>query len=179
MKITTIGRQMEITDDLKELFERKLKKFDKYFHDDAVAYVTLSKRRSTEVLELTISSAGTLYRGERAAETFNNALDEVIDIIERQIRKNKTRLEKRLRDGAFTREIDSAEALPEIEEDTDFNIRVKTFPIKPMTPEEAILQMNLLGHSFYMFKNAESGEINVVYQRHDNSYGMIVPSNKN
>jgi len=169
---------MEITDDLKELFERKLKKFDKFFHDDAVAYVTLSKRRNMEVLELTISSAGTLYRGERAAATFNNALDEVIDIIERQIRKNKTRLEKRLRDGAFTREIDSTDPVPEIEEDTDFNIRVKSFPIKPMTPEEAILQMNLLGHSFYMFKNAESGEINVVYQRHDNSYGMIIPSNK-
>lgn len=174
MKITTIGRQMDVPDDLKELFAKKLKKFDKFFSDDAVAYITLSRKRNMEVLELTISSGGTLFRSEKAAETFNNALDETIEAIDRQIRKNKTRLEKRLRDGAFTKE--SADAvLPVIEEEPEFNIRVKSFPIKPMTPEEAILQMNLSGHSFYMFRNSESGDINVVYQKNDGNYGMIVP----
>lgn len=174
MKITTIGRQMNVPEDLKELFEKKLRKFNKFFCDDAVAYITLSKKRNMEVLELTISSSGTLYRSEKESVTFNNALDEVIEAIERQIRKNKTRLEKRLREGAFVRE--SAEpALMPVQEEPEFNIRVKTFSLKPMTPEEAILQMNLLGHTFFMFKDAGSGEVNVVYKRCDNDYGMIVP----
>lgn len=163
---------MEVTDDLKTLFEKKLKKFDKFFRDDAVAYITLSRKRNMEVLELTISSSGTLYRSEKSADTFNNALDEVIEAIDRQIRKNKTRLEKRLREGAFS---PSDISLPEVEEEQEFNIRVKTFPIKPMTAEEAILEMNLIGHSFYMFRNSESGEVNVVYCKNDGNYGLIIP----
>jgi putative sigma-54 modulation protein len=165
---------MDVPDDLKELFEKKLRKFNKFFRDDAVAYITLSKKRNMEVLELTISSSGTLYRSEKESITFNNALDEVIEAIERQIRKNKTRLEKRLREGAFVREA-SEPALMTVEEEPEFNIRVKTFALKPMTPEEAILQMNLLGHSFFMFKNAVSDEVNVVYKKRNNDYGMIIP----
>ncbi|MDD4772506.1 MAG: ribosome-associated translation inhibitor RaiA [Eubacteriales bacterium] len=175
MKITTVGRQMDVSEDLKALFEKKLRKFDKFFRDDAKAYITLSKKRNLEVLELTISSGGTLYRSEKASTTFNNALDEVIEAIERQIRKNKTRLEKRLRDGAFVKENGDA-ALASVEEEPEFNIRVKSFAIKPMTPEEAILQMNLIGHSFFMFRNAESDEVNVVYKRYDNGYGLIIPT---
>ena len=174
MKITIVGRQMTVTDDLKELIEKKLRKFDKFFPDDAIASVKLAKKHGDEVLELTISSGGTLYRGERADATFNNALDQVIEVIEGQLRKNKTRLERRLRDGAFTRAVGEPEepVLP----DNEPEVCVKTFPIKPMTLEEAILQMELLGHSFYMFRSAESGEINVVYKRHDDSYGLIVPA---
>jgi len=175
MKITVIGRQMEVTDDLKALFEKKLRKFDKFFKDDAVAYITLSKvKNQQECLELTISSGGVLYRSEESNSTFNNALDKAVDVIERQIRKNKTRLEKKLREGAFLDA--SAVEEPAIEEESEFNIRVKTFPIKPMSPEEAILQMNLLGHEFFVFENAENGKTNVVYKRHGDSYGMIVPS---
>lgn len=165
---------MEVPEDLRDLFEKKLRKFNKFFRDDTIAYITLSKKRNMEVLELTISSSGTLYRSEKESTTFNNALDEVIEAIERQIRKNKTRLEKRLREGAFIKDSGDS-ALLSVEEEPEFNIRVKSFAIKPMTPEEAILQMNLLGHTFFMFKNAESGEINVVYKRYDDDYGMIVP----
>ncbi len=171
---------MEVSEDLRELFSKKLAKFDKFFHDDAIAYITLSRKRNMEVLELTISSGGTLYRSEKANTTFNNALDEVIEAIERQIRKNKTRLEKRLREGAFIKEAAEAAsgaAIMEVEEEPEFNIRVKTFALKPMTAEEAILQMNLLGHAFYMFKNAETNEVNVVYKRFDNDYGIIIPEN--
>jgi len=175
MKITTIGRQMEVPEDLKDLFEKKLRKFNKFFRDDTTAYITLSKKRNMEVLELTISSSGILYRSEKESATFNNALDEVIEAIERQIRKNKTRLEKKLREGAFVKETNDS-AFMTVEEEPEFNIRVKSFAIKPMSPEEAILQMNLLGHSFFMFKNAENGEVNVVYKRYDNDYGMIVPT---
>ena len=165
---------MEVPEDCKELFARKLRKFDKFFKDDAVAYITLSRKRNRECLELTISSGGTLFRGEEEAETFNNALDEAIESIERQIRKNKTRLEKRLREGAFTRDA-SALPEPEIEEEPAFNIRVKSFPLRPMSPAEAILQMNLLDHEFFLFINEESGATNVVYKRRDGNYGLIVP----
>ncbi|NLE13688.1 MAG: ribosome-associated translation inhibitor RaiA [Clostridiales bacterium] len=176
MKITTIGRQMEVPAEIKALLEKKLAKFDKFFRDDAVAYVTLSRKRNKEILELTISSGGTLYRSEEENTTFNNALDEAMDSIERQIRKNKTRLGKRLRESAFYKEQEAAAAIPVIEEEPEYQIRVKSFNLRPMTPEEAILQMNLLGHEFFVFTNEATGDVNVVYRRKDNNYGMIVPS---
>lgn len=173
MKITTIGRQMEVTDDLKLLFERKLKKFDKFFDDDATAKVTLSRKRNMERLEITISNRGTMFRSEVIAETFNNALDEAIEKIERQIRKNKTKLEKRLREGAF---MDDVSAYDDAEEEKEYDIKaIKTFEMRPMTRDEAILQMNLLGHQFYMFSDAETGKIGVVYLREDGNYGVIEP----
>ncbi|MFA6947679.1 MAG: ribosome-associated translation inhibitor RaiA [Eubacteriales bacterium] len=173
MKITTIGRQMDVPEDLKALFDKKLSKFDKYFKDDAVAYITLSKKRGREILELTISSGGTLYRSEEENSTFQSALDCAVDSIDGQIRKNKTRLEKRLREGAFLKNTQLSSDIAE--EEPEFNIRVKTFTFKPMTPEEAILQMNLLGHEFFAFKNIENSSVNVVYKRRDGGYGMIVP----
>ena len=177
MKITTIGRQMEVQEDLKLLFERKLKKFDKFFDDGATAYVTLSKIKSSERLELTISNHGTMFRAEVTAETFNNALDEAIEKILRQIRKNKTKLEKQLRSGAFAADAEEADdSSAAYEEETDFNIKiVKTFDMRPMTPSEAILHMNLLGHHFYMFSNAENGKMSVAYKRDDGDYGIIEP----
>jgi len=175
MKITTIGRQMEVPEELKVLFDKKLAKLDKFFKDDAVAYVTLSRKRNLEILELTISSGGTLFRSEEENSTFQNAFDSAIESIERQIRKNKTRLEKKLREGAFVREAAAFQAFNEDEEEGEFNIRVKTFSLKPMTPEEAILQMNLIGHEFFMFQNVETGSVSVVYKRKDKNYGMIIP----
>ncbi len=175
MKITTIGRQMEVQEDLKLLFERKLKKFDKFFDDDTTAYVTLSKIKNLERLELTISNHGTMFRAEVTAETFNNALDEAIEKILRQIRKNKTKLEKQLRSGAFAAD-DMTISDSVDEEETDFNIKiVKTFEMRPMSPSEAILHMNLLGHKFYMFSNAENGKMSVAYKRDDGDYGIIEP----
>lgn len=170
MKINIIGRRMEVEERLRERIFRKLEKFDRYFKDDAVAYVTLSHEKNAERLELTVSSNGTLYRSEERDATFANALDTAIDTIERQIRKNKTRLEKRLREGAL-------KDLPveAAEEDEPFRIREKTFVLKPMSPEEAILQMNLLGHEFYMFLNSDTGADAVVYKRRDGGYGLILP----
>jgi ribosomal subunit interface protein len=175
MKITIVGRQVEVTDELKQLFDKKLAKFEKFFRDDAVAYITLKREQKMEVLELTISSGGTLYRSEEKNSTFNNALDEATEAIERQIRKNKTRLEKRLREGAFIKDAVAAPVTNADDEESDFEIRVKTFPIKPMSAEEAILQMNLLGHEFFVFENDETGDVSVVYKRNNKKYGMIVP----
>ena len=101
MKINIIGRRMEVEESLKQLISKKLTKLDKYFRDDAVAYVTLSHEKNAERLELTVSSTGMLFRSEEIDSTFNNALDTAVDTIERQIRKNKTRLEKRLREGSL------------------------------------------------------------------------------
>ncbi len=173
MKINIIGRRMEVEEDLKQVITKKLLKLDKFFKDDAVAYVTLSHEKTAERLEITVSSVGTLFRAEEKNETFQNALDNAIDVIERQIRKNKTRLEKRLREGAF-RSVDSQ---PE-EFEEEFSIREKTFALKPMTTEEAILQMNLIGHEFFLFESADSGAIALVYKRQNGGYGLIRPEKK-
>ena len=174
MKITTVGRKMTVTDDLKELFDKKLKKFDKFFKDEAEATVVLSERKNGDKrLELTLSTNGTMFRSEETNTTFQNALDRASDAIERQIRKNKTRLEKRLREGAYKPEYFSNTA-PVEEEEKEFNIRVKKFAIKPMSVEEAILQMNLLDHEFFAFRDQETEQVNVVYKRNDGGYGLIV-----
>jgi len=172
MNISIIGRQMTVSDDLKVQVERKLARFDKFFPDGADATVTFSRIRDKECLEITISYKGMLLRSEEKNLTFLCALDECVEIIDGQIRKNKTRLEKRMKSGMVIPE----DISDEIEEEGEFNIRTKTFPMRPMSPEEAILQMNLLGHSFFMFSNAESGDICVVYKRKDNDYGMITPA---
>ena len=145
---------------------------DKFFLDNAEAFVTLSKKREKEILELTISAAGSLFRSEVEGPSFCHAIDTAVNVIERQIRKNKTRLEKKLREGAF---LDSgASELPEpVEEETEFKIRKKSFELKPMTPEEAIMQMNLLGHEFFVYEDQETEEIHVVYKRKDGAYGLI------
>lgn len=170
MNISIIGRQMTVSDDLKLQVERKLARFDKFFPDGAEATVTFSRLREKECLELTISYKGMLLRSEEKDLTFLNALDECVEIIDRQIRKNKTRLEKRMKSGMTI-----PDEGDDIEEEGEFKIRTKSFPMRSMSPEEAILQMNLLGHSFFMFSNAETGDICVVYRRRDNDYGMITP----
>jgi len=177
MKITVVGRQMSVRDSLKELVEKKLSKFDRYFDEGAEATVKFGHVRDLERLEITISAGGTLFRCEEEEATFENAIDECIESIERQIRKNKTRLERRLRKGAFEAKPQLAPAEPEeaYEEEENNVIRVKNFVMKPMTPDEAILQMNLVGHDFFVFRDAGTEDIQVVYRRHDGAYGLIVP----
>ena len=172
MKITMNARQMTVRESLKELVLGKLEKLDKYFPAEGEATVTFSRKHDKENLEITIFAANTIFRSEIEDETFQNALDRSIDAIERQIRKNKTRLEKRLRDGAFSDGIAEEEA----EEETEFKIRTKTFSYKPMSVEEAILQMNLLGHEFFVFEEDATGDVCVVYKRRDGDYGLIAPS---
>ncbi len=173
MKTLIVAKQITVTDDLKAIIEKKLEKFDKFFNDNASASVVLSRKREKEILELTITVGSTLFRAEEESDTFRNALDNAVDIIERQIRKNKTRLQKRLRDGYFDHAVYDIE--PDEDEEAPFKIREKTFPFRPMSVEEAILQMNLLGHQFFVFVNADTEKTNVIYKRKDNDYGLIVP----
>ena len=170
MKVNIIGRQLNVWEEMKETIEKKLTKFDKYFGDNATATATLSVKHGQKCLELTID-AGTIFRSEVEDETFRNALDRAIYLIERQIRKNKTRLERKFKNVSFDGGI--FETGEDLDEEVEFNIRRKAFPIKPMSVEEAIMQMNLLGHEFFVFRDDQSEEICVVYKRHDGDYGLI------
>ena len=173
MKITIYGKQMTVRESLKALVEKKLRKFDKFFGADTDALVTCKTRKGVKIIEITVNYSGTTFRCEEESETFVTALDRAIEGLERQIRKNKTRLEKTVKRGAFiTFDEDDDD---EYEEEAEFEIRTKTFPFKPMTPEEAILQMNLLQHSFYVFINDKTEEVNVVYVKDSGDYGCIVP----
>ena len=169
MKITVSGKQMTVRPSLRDLTEKKLSKFDRFFDEGSEASVVYSCRHDLQYIEITIRQGGTIFRSEEGADTFQNAIDRAMDALERQMRKNKTRLEKRLRTGAFV-----GVPVDEAEEEHEFRIRTKTFPIKPMSVEEAILQMELLGHQFYMFRDAETEEPCVVYRRKDGDYGLIV-----
>ncbi len=162
---------MTVRESLKEAIDKKLKKFDKFFGADTEAFVTCKTRKGDKIIEITVNYRGTTFRSEEENETFITALDRAMESLERQIRKNKTRLGKTIREDAF-REDDYED---EYTEEGEFDIRIKSFSLKPMTAEEAILQMNLSGHDFFVFLDADSGDTSVVYKRREGSYGLIIP----
>ena len=182
MKITYIARNVNLKDNFKERVEKKLSKFERIFSDTASANVTVTLQKNSQTVELTIRDNGMLYRAENTCEEMNDAVDRVVDIIGGLIRKNKTRLEKKNKSGV---ELDSFFADYEFtyndiddEEDTFEIARTKTIPVKPMSVEEAILQMNLLNHQFFMFQDADTDEISLVYKRKDGRYGLLVPGDE-
>ena len=170
MKITATGRQLTVKDSMRELAEKKLSKFDRFFGSDAEAVVKFSVVRDLERVEVTILYDGVFFRSEEEDSTFANALDCAVESLERQIRKNKTRLEKRIKSGGF--DFGTEEY---VEDEAELDIRVKTFPFKPMSVEEAIMQMNLLEHQFYCFVDADTEKTCTVYQRKNGGYGLIIP----
>ncbi len=174
MDIIITGRKCTPRDSFKEHAERKLAKVAKFFDDDAQVKVTATVEKSIQTVEVTVASRGMYFRAEESAQNMNEALDNCVDSIIRQIRRNKTRLEKKLRAGNLDAIIAETEAAVTEEEQFDV-VRTKSVALKPESVEEAILQMNLLGHLFYMFRNAETGEVNVVYKRGAGGYGLIVP----
>ena len=171
MRINLYGKQMTVRDSLRVAIENKLKKLDKFFGSDTEAFVTCKVRKGVKILEITVNYGSKTFRSEEESDTFITALDRAIESLERQIRKNKTRLEKTFKSDAF---VAAEYEDDEYTEEGEFEIRQKSFPFKPMSPEEAILQMNLLGHSFYAFTNADTGKVAVVYKRKEGSYGLIL-----
>ena len=173
MKITYTARKVNLKDNFKELCEKKLAKFQKIFSEDAEASVVVTLYKNRQTVEVTVKDNGMVFRAEDTQDEMNDALDKVVDILGRQMRKNKTRLARRLRDNTA----DFSVLLPEedIEDEQEFDIRTKTIPIKPVSVEEAILQMNMLDHDFFVFINAETDETNVVYKRKNNTYGLLEP----
>lgn len=175
MKYHFFEKKVDVSDALREYAQKKIGKLEKYFKNEAEASVSFIREGGRHMTEITVSNEGMFFRAKEHSDDLYAGIDSGVSAIERQIHKNKTRLEKRLRQGAFEREIPSTLPVPEIDEDTDFTIiREKRFNLKPMTPEEAILQMNLLGHEFFVFKNfARNAGIAVVYKRRDGGYGLI------
>ena len=175
MKITYTARKVNLRDNFKERVEKKLRKFDKIFSDEAQAFVVVTLDKSSQTVEITIKDNQMVYRAEKTMPEMNDAVDKCIDVLGRQLRKHKARLEKRLRSGSIEELVAPVEE--EVAEEEDFTVvRVKSIPVKPISVDEAILQMNMVGHKFYMFTNAETGDVNVVYAREDGAYGLLQPT---
>ncbi len=179
MKFVFTDKKVNLPNAIHAYAEKKVGKLDRFFKEDATAAVTFSleKERLNRV-EITIRSNGTIFRVSESTSDMHASIDAAVTTLERQIRKNKTRLEKRLRQGAFERVLDLDELssfAPDEPEEGEYRVvRSKRFPIKPMTRDEAILQMNLLGHSFFAFKDeGGDGRFAVVYRRNDGGYGII------
>ncbi len=175
MKVTVIGRKVSLRDNFKELVTKKLSRFDRIFDEDAEAKTVVTVEKNRQTVEITIRSRGMLYRAESSADEMNTALDEVIDSLGSQIRRNKKRLAKKIRPSAFDVSGEAASAKKEAEEESYQVVRTKRFAVKPMSVDEAILQMELLEHQFFLFRNEETAEINVVYRRRDGGFGLLEP----
>jgi putative sigma-54 modulation protein len=173
MTFTFTGKKFEVSDELRAYAEKKIGKIDRLFRHESEAFVTFKTERGRYVAEVTLRNNGMYYRVSEVTSDMFASIDSACAAIERQVRKNKTRLEKKLRDGAFERT--SQPILEEEEDEPEFKIvREKRFSIKPMTPEEAILQMDLLGHEFFAFRNEQEDDtFAIVYRRKNGGYGLI------
>lgn len=177
MRISISGKNIEVSDYLRELVEKKVGKLERYFPQDTEVQVTMAVERNRHIVEVTIPYDGGIIRGEEVTGDMYASIDNVLDKLEKQIIKHRTRLEKDLKSGAFRHDAPlfggtyddfAADEGPQI-------VRVKRFNIKPMSEEEAMLQLALLGHSFYVFTNCDTNQINVLYTRKDGNYGLIEP----
>ncbi len=180
MTITYTARKVNLRDNFKVRVEKKLAKFKKIFSDDAVANVVVTVEKNRQTVEITVRDNRMVYRAESTQSEMNDALDRAVDILTRQIRKNKTRLEKRIKTGSIeelTAELAAEVTEPAEEAEDDYKIvRKKQILIKPISVDEAILEMNMVNHDFFMFINAETDEVNVVYKRADGNYGVLEPT---
>ena len=179
MKITYYEKKIKVSPDVIAYADKKVGKLEKFLRNSTEASVTFSEDHGKQRAEVTLHNGGMYYRGSETASDLHYSIDAACSAIERQIRRNKTRLNKRIHEGSLA----ELETVPETAEETaeeDFTIvRTKRFSIKPMTPEEAILQMELLNHEFFVFRNEdEDGEFTVVYRRKDGGYGLISDSDQ-
>ncbi|MCL2821194.1 MAG: ribosome-associated translation inhibitor RaiA [Oscillospiraceae bacterium] len=177
MNFSFTDKKAQVTDELREYAERKIGKLDRFFKTESEAFITFAAERGRYIAEVTIKNDGIYYR---VADTTNDmfaSIDSAVAAIERQIRKNKTRLGKRIRAGSLEREKEPVIIADDSDEDEhrEFKIvRTKMFPVKPMAPEEAVLQMNLLEHEFFVFKNQNKDDVfSIVYKRKQGDYGLI------
>lgn len=174
MKVNIYGKNMQLTEALKEATIKKVKRLDKFFQQDVEAKVVLSIEKKDQKVEVTIPFNGRIARVEEYSDDMYNSIDEAVESLEQQIRKYKTKLQDK-RQSSESIKFENVEPLDE-EDFSEFKVvKTKRFAIKPMNIEEAILQMDLLKHNFFVFLNADSEEVNVVYKRKDNNYGLIEP----
>ncbi len=173
MRITILGRNIDVTDGLKAAVEDKIGKLEKYFTPDTEVHVTLSVEKERQKIEVTIPVKGNIIRSEQVSNDMYVSIDLVEEVIERQLKKYKNKLiDAKQGGGSFTPEF----LEKDYEGDDEVKIiRTKKFGVKPMYPEDACVQMELLGHNFFVFRNAETDEVNVVYKRKGSTYGLIEP----
>lgn len=178
MKFVFTDKKINLPNKVHAYAEKKVGKLDRYFKADAEAAIVFSVEKDRNNVELTIRSGGTIIRVAESTSDMFATIDAAVSSVERQLRKNKSRLEKRLRQDAFSRSVDMEEIssfVPETDEEEFKIVRTKRFPIKPMTVDEAVLQMNLVDHTFFAFKDIDQdGRFAVVYKRNDGGYGLIV-----
>jgi len=178
MKITTQGIGIHVGDRLEEKIADKLTKFNKYFGEDAAFTIKVRPERDIKKVEITLRLENHIYRAEAKDEEILSAVDRTVDKLESQIRRQKTRIEKQIHDYSYMKEylndLVSSEDEDEYEEKTI--IKRKTFALVPMTKDDAVLQMEMLGHSFLVYLDAETGNVCVVYKRKDGNYGLIEPT---
>ncbi len=178
MKFVYTEKKIHARNDLKDYADKKISKLDRLFKGESTAYVKFSIEKNRHNVELTVENNGMFYRVSETTSDMFASVDSAVAALERQIRKNKTRLAKRIHEGVLEKEFAPAVDAPEEEEGEFKVIRTKRFSIKPMSVEEAILQMNLLEHEFFVFKNQDEGDtFSVVYRRRDGGYGLIESDN--
>lgn len=171
MKITCTGRKVSLKDNFVERVNKKLAKLDKFFSDSAEAQVTVTVEKDWQTVEVTVRDKGFVSRSEKSADRMEDALDTAVDVLSRRIVKNRKRLDNKIYQPA----VDEVR-IDEVPDDEPYNvIREKHFCVKPSTIDEAILEMNMLGHEFFLFRDSESDEINVVYRRKNDTYGLLIP----
>jgi putative sigma-54 modulation protein len=175
MRIRVSGKNINVTEALKEKVLKKLSKFERYFESNIEAHATLSVEKNRQIIEVTIPFNGVILRGEEATEDMYTSIDNVIEKLERQMRKQKTKLERRHKDTNIRFENWVEPNVEELKELDAKIVRSKKFAMKPMPVEEAAMQMELIGHSFFVFSNSETEEMNVIYKRKDGNYGLIEP----
>lgn len=173
MKLKLVGKNIELTESLKQQAEKKFSKLDKYFNEDVEARIVFSTQKKTQKVEVTVYLPGTILRAEESTNDMYTSIDKAVDAIARQVRKYKTRLKNRYQNSSETIRFENIEETEAPKEEVSKIIRRKSFDIVPMHEEEAILQMELLGHDFFIFLNAKTDGIEVLYKREDGNYGII------
>ncbi len=177
MNVKTSGHGLNLRQSFIDNANKRLQKFDRFFNDEADASVNVDLEKDRYTVEITVKSRGFFYRTEKTSTDLDSAFREAVDLMMRQIVKNKSKLGNRVK----TRELEMAVAeepdlTPESDEEPEYVIaREKRFAVEPMSEQEAILQMNMLDHTFFVFLNSDTNELNIVYRRHDNTYGLLVP----
>lgn len=174
MKVTVIAKNIELTQALKEIVQKKISKLEKYFEVEVEAKATLSIQKNRQIIEVTIPFNGAILRSEESTDDMYKSIDLVEDKLERQIRKQKTRLSRK-NNGSLKFAAINDSKVESNEDDEGSLVKVKKFGVKPMDSEEAILQMDLLGHNFFVYQDSESSKVNVVYKRKDGNYGLLEP----
>ncbi|MBN1775642.1 MAG: ribosome-associated translation inhibitor RaiA [Oscillospiraceae bacterium] len=178
MKVTTQGSGIHVGERLEEKIESKLSKFEKHFGEEGIFNIKVVPERELKRVELTLKLQNRIFRAEARDEEILTAVDRTIDKLESQIRRQKTRIEKQIRDYSYVKEYlkDVPEDVDEVLEEEKKIIKRKSFELVPMSPDDAVLQMEMLGHSFLVYLDAETGNVCVVYKRKDGHYGLIEPT---